>query len=103
MYGNLVVCSNIGCVAIGGYHGGINMHGSSVGHQNDPTLGLNGGPLCGFPMGELLASESLSCPPSCGWWTKLFLGTCVGNLSLIWCILIWSGATIVIFENFTCC
>jgi hypothetical protein len=48
------------------YHGGINMPQSNVGHQNDPTHGLNGGPLSGSLTGELPLGEILSCLPSYG-------------------------------------
>jgi hypothetical protein len=54
----------IGCVVGVGYHGGMNMHGSGASNPNDQTCGLNGGLLGGSIMGELLPSESLSCPPS---------------------------------------
>ncbi len=43
------------------------MHGLGVGHQNDPTCGLNGGPPSGSPLYELPPSESLGCLPSDGW------------------------------------
>jgi len=39
------------------------MHGLGVGHLNDPTCGLNGGPLNEFPPSELSPCESPSCPP----------------------------------------
>ncbi len=61
---NLVVGFGIGCVVGVGYHGGMNMHGSSASNPNDQACGLNGGLLGGSIMGELLPSESLSCPPS---------------------------------------
>jgi hypothetical protein len=46
----LLICNSItyyiaNCVAIGGYHGDINICGLNVGHLNDPTSGLDGGPL----------------------------------------------------------
>jgi hypothetical protein len=63
LYGSLVVNSNKGCVTSGKYHGGTNMHDSGVGHPNDPTCELNGGPLGGFHLGELLPNEFPSCPP----------------------------------------
>ncbi len=62
-YGNLVVCFGVGSTTIDGYHGGINMYGSNVGHPNDLTCGLNGGPLGGFPLTELPRNESPNCPP----------------------------------------
>jgi hypothetical protein len=34
-----------------------------VGHPNDPTSGLNGGPSGKFLPGELPLSESPCCPP----------------------------------------
>lgn len=66
LYGSLVVCFGVGSITIDGYHGGINMHGSNVGHPNDLTCGLNGGPLGGFPLSELPPNESPNCPPSNG-------------------------------------
>ncbi len=39
------------------------MHGLGLGHLNDPTCGLNGGPPSGFPLDELLLGESLGYPP----------------------------------------
>jgi len=32
------------------------MHGLGVGHLNDPTCGLNGGPPSGSPLNELLVN-----------------------------------------------
>jgi hypothetical protein len=61
---NLVVDFGTSCVVGSRYHGGMNMHGSSVGDPNDQTCGLNGGLLGGSIMGELLPSESLNCLPS---------------------------------------
>ncbi len=51
----------------GGYHGGMNIRGSSAGHPNDPTCGLNVGLPNGFLLGEL-PCVSLGCPPYGGWW-----------------------------------
>jgi len=62
LYGSLIVGPSIGTTSCW-YHGGINMCGSNVGHPNDPTSGLNGGP----------PSESLSCPPYGGWWVELLV------------------------------
>jgi hypothetical protein len=59
---NLVVGFGTCCVVGARYHGGMNMHGSSVGNANDQTCELNGGLLSGSIMGELLPSESLNCP-----------------------------------------
>ncbi len=42
------------------------MCGSRVGHPNDPTCGLKGGPQSKSPLDEL-PSESPSCLPFGGW------------------------------------
>jgi hypothetical protein len=51
-------------------HGGTNMHMVGASHPNDPTCGLNGGPLSEFPPYELPLGESLGCLPFGGWWIK---------------------------------
>jgi hypothetical protein len=61
---NSVVGFGRDCVVGAGYHGGMNMHGSSASDPNDQTCGLNGGLLGGSIMDELFPSESLSYPPS---------------------------------------
>jgi len=42
------------------------MHEVGVSHPNDPTCGLNGGPLGEFPPNELPLGESLGYPPFSG-------------------------------------
>jgi hypothetical protein len=44
---------------------------------------LNGGLLSGSIMGELLPSESLSCPPSNAWWAEPPFGTWVSKPLLV--------------------
>ncbi len=70
LYGSLIVTSNIGCVASGGYHGGMNICGWGGSHPNHLTSGLNGGPLGGSPPSEspgddehtlLLVHELVNC------------------------------------------
>jgi len=63
MYGNLVAGFGIGCIKGGRYHGGINIHRLGVGHSNDITCGLKGGPPSISPMGELPPCESLGFLP----------------------------------------
>jgi hypothetical protein len=43
------------------------MCGSGVNHSNDPICGLNGGFPNGSPLGELILSEFLGCPPFDHW------------------------------------
>ncbi len=50
------------------------MHGLCASHPNDPTSGLNDGPLSRSPLGELPEGEYPCCPSSNGWWVEL-LGT----------------------------
>ncbi len=80
---NSVVGFGVGCVVGVGYHGGMNMHGLSACNPNDQTCGLNGGLLSGSIMGELLPSESLSCPPSNAWWAEPPFGTWVSKPLLV--------------------
>jgi hypothetical protein len=89
MYGNLVVSSDIGCTTGGWYHGGMNMHGSSVGHPKGPISGLKGGSLGGFPSNELLPNESPHCFPSDGWWLEP-LGMWGGKLEVT-CTMVGTG------------
>ncbi len=85
MYGNLIVGSGTSCTIGYWYHNGINMHGLGVGHLNDPTCGLNGGPLNEFPPSELSPCESPSCPPFSRWaeplgtWPSKLTCTMVGT------------------------
>jgi hypothetical protein len=68
MYGSLVTSFGTSYTTNGWYHGGINIHGSGVGHLNDPTSGLNGGPPSISLLSELPLGESQGCLPSDGWW-----------------------------------
>jgi hypothetical protein len=49
----LLICNSVtyfsaNCVTIGGYHSDTNICGLNVGHLNDPTSGLDGGPSMDF-------------------------------------------------------
>jgi hypothetical protein len=70
------------------------MHGWGVGHLNDLTCGLNGGPLSKSPLGVLFPCESPSCFPFDNWWAEP-LGTWTSKLMLI--------RTMVGTNVITCC
>jgi hypothetical protein len=92
MYGSLVVGYGISCTIGCWYYGGMNMRGLGVGHSNDPTCELNGGPPSGSPLNELPPCESSSCLPFSGWWAEP-LGTWVGKLVLT-CTMVGTSAII---------
>jgi hypothetical protein len=70
LHDSLIIGFGTSCIIGCWYHGGINMCGSGVNHSNDPICGLNGGFPNGSPLGELILSEFLGCPPFDHWWAK---------------------------------